>query len=234
MKQKLSKMSRKIQELNNQIPLENHSLENVLSKLLDISQKCKRKFDESVDIVLELNLTKKDQGVRSTCSLPHGNGKVIKIAAFAEGAEATAAQEAGAHIVGGEELITKIKNGEEKLNVQKCVATPSMMLKLTKIASILGKRGLMPNQKDGTISDNLTNIIKEIKKGLVFFHSDKTGYIHASVGKVSFPPEYIISNIRKLISSVKEFQKNTKVAFLKSLRLSTTMSISIKVDLSSF
>lgn len=231
-----TKIFKKMQELNNSLLLQEQTLPNVLTKLKEISGTCKRKFDESVDIVigLNINLKKDQQGIRGSCVLPHGTGKKIKLAVFAEGKEADMARECGADIVGGEELIIKIKNGDEKLDVSKCVATPAMMVKIKQISSILGKRGLMPNPKDGTITDNITSVVKGIKKGIVFFHNDKFGYIHASVGKVSFPQEQLEENIKELISTIIKFQKNTKGLFLKKIYLSTTMGLSLPLDVNYF
>lgn len=231
---KTCKILKKIQELDSKIILQENNLTEVIGKLHDISKKCKRKFDESLDIVVKLNLNlKKDQAIRGSCVLPYGTGKKLKVAVFAEGKEAEIAKEAGADIVGGEELINKIKNGDEKLDVNKCVATPSMMLKLTKIASILGKRGIMPNQKDGTITDRISDIVQDIKKGIVFFQSNKVSHIHASMGRVSFTVEELEINIREFLSNIKKFQKNPKMQLIKSIGLSTTMGLGVSVNINS-
>jgi large subunit ribosomal protein L1 len=228
------KMQKKIEELDKKIKLENNDLKEVVDKLHRISTQCKRKFNESVDIVINLNINlKKEQGVRGTLALTHGTGKKFKIAVFAEGKEADMAKELGVEIVGGEELINKIKNGEEKLDVQKCIATPAMMLKLTKIASILGKRGIMPNQKDGTITDKISEVIKDIMKGIVFFNTDKQGYIHASIGRVSFSPKQLEENVKEFVAHIKKFQKNPKIAFINKIYLSSTMGNSLPVNIAS-
>ena len=224
---------KKIIELNNNLKLEKNILQEVIHKIKTIDQTVKRKFNESVDIIINLNINlKKEQGIRGTCVIPYGTGKKIKIAVFAEGKDADLAKELGAEIVGGEELIIKIRNGDEKLNVDKCVATPSMMLKLTKIASILGKRGIMPNQKDGTITENLKDIIFNIKKGIVFFQSEKkSGHIQASVGRINYTEEQLIENIKEFINTIKKNQKNTKISFIKSIYVSTTMGLSHQINI---
>jgi large subunit ribosomal protein L1 len=227
---------KKMNELNSSIKLETNSLTEVVSKMKNINSKVKRKFDESVDIIVNININlKKEQGLRGTCVLPHGNGKKIKIAVFAEGKEAEIAKELGVEIVGGEELINKIRSGDEKLAVNKCVATPAMMLKLTKIASILGKRGIMPNQKDGTITDNMKDIITNIKKGIVFFQSEKkSGHLQASIGRISYSENQLEENIKEFIANIKKFQKNPKISLVKSVYISTTMGLSYNININSF
>lgn len=232
---KVCKNIKKMNELNSSIKLESNNLKEVIEKVKNINTKVKRKFDESVDIIVNLNINlKKEQGIRGTCVLPYGNGKKTKIAVFAEGKEAEIAKELGAEIVGGEELITKIRNGDEKLAVNKCIATPAMMLKLTKIASILGKRGIMPNQKDGTITDNMQDIISNIKKGIVFFQSEKkSGHLQASVGRISYSENQLEENIKEFINNIKKFQKNPKMSLIKNIYISTTMGLSYNININS-
>lgn len=225
------KIFKKIQEMKKEMVIkynleQDNSVNNVVKAIKEISTKQKRKFDESVDIVIGLNINlKKDQGVKGNCSLPFGNGKSIKVAVFTDSANPVPE----ADITGGEELIQKIKDGE-KFEVDKCIATPGMMLKLSKIASILGKRGLMPNPKHGTVTDDVERVVKEIKKGMVFFNNDKTGYIHAGVGRVSFTEDQLIENIQDFIIQIKKFNKNPKTPFFKSIYLSTTMGISFSIN----
>jgi large subunit ribosomal protein L1 len=230
---KLSKKMHLNTKLYNEIILEKNDSVSIFSKIIKISQECKRNFNESVDIVVNLNINpKKDQPIRGNCTMPHGNGKKITICVFAEGKEAEIAKSLGAEIIGGEELINKIRNGDEKLNVNKCVATPGMMLKLTKIASILGKKGIMPNQKDGTITENIEGIVKQIKKGIVFFQTEKkAGNIQGSIGRVSFTVSQLEENFKEFINSIQKFQKNPKIPLIKSIYLSTTMGLSYKVSM---
>jgi large subunit ribosomal protein L1 len=232
---KTCKNLKKMNELNDSIKLEDNNLNEVIGKMKNINNKVKRNFDESVDIIVNLNINlKKEQGLRGTCVLPYGNGKKIKIAVFAEGKEADVAKELGVEIVGGEELINKIRSGDEKLPVNKCVATPAMMLKLTKIASILGKRGIMPNQKDGTITDNMKDIINNIKKGIVFFQSEKkSGHLQASVGRISYSEKQLEENVKEFVSTIKKLQKNPKLSIIKSVYISTTMGLSYNINLNS-
>lgn len=232
---KLCKNLKKMQELNESIKLETNNLNEVIKKMKTINSQIKRKFDESVDIIVNLNINlKKEQGLRGTCVLPHGNGKKIKVAVFAEGKEAEIAKELGVEIVGGEELINKIRNGDEKLPVNKCIATPAMMLKLTKIASILGKRGIMPNQKDGTITDNIKDVVTNIKKGIVFFQSEKkSGHLQASIGRISYNEIQLEENIKEFISNIRKLQKNPKLSIIKNVYVSTTMGLSYNININS-
>ena len=230
---KLSKKMKQIQELNEKIILENNNIESIIHKIKKINNECKRNFNESLDIIINLNINlKKDQPIRGNCNLPYGNGKKVTIGVFAEGKDAEKAKELGAEIVGGEELINKIRNGDEKLNINKCIATPGMMLKLTKIASILGKKGIMPNQKDGTITDNVEDIIKQIKKGIVFFQTEKkNGNIQGSIGRLNFKEEELIANFKEFINNILKFQKNPKLPLIKNIYISTTMGLSYKVNI---
>lgn len=222
-----------MKELDSKILLENNDITSVISKIKNINNEIKRNFNESVDIIINLNINlKKDQPIRGNCTLPYGNGKKITIGVFAEGKEADIAKELGAEIVGGEELINKIRNGDEKLNVNKCIATPAMMLKLTKIAAILGKKGIMPNQKDGTITENMESIIKQIKKGIVFFQTEKkTGHIQGSIGRVNFTESQLEENFKEFINSIQKFQKNPKLPLIKNVYISTTMGLSYKINI---
>jgi large subunit ribosomal protein L1 len=222
-------MIKKKLKLNNNE--QGNSLEEVIQKIKIDHKENSKKFNESLDIVLALNINPKKENIRGSCVLPYGSGKTVKVAAFVEGADIALAQQAGADIIGDEDLINKIKNGETKFDVQKCIATPSMMLKLTKIASILGKRGLMPNIKDGTIVADVSKIITEIKKGLVFLQNDSAGYIHASVGKMNFDDKTLIANTNELINTIKKYRKNPKGLFIKKIYLNTTMGKSFPLNI---
>jgi len=190
----------------------------------------KVKFDETVEVhvKLEIDPKKTDQQIRTTVSLPHGNGKETKVVAFTEGQEKEA-KAAGADIVGGEELIAKIAKDKD-IAVDVAVATPDMMPKLAKIAKILGPKGLMPNAKSQTVSPQVEKMVKEIKKGKASFKSDNGGNIHLALGKRSF-------DVKKLEENFEEFKKvlqaskpeSVKKAFIKNISISATMTPSIKV-----
>ena len=193
------------------------------------------KFDESVDIALRLGVDprKADQMVRGTCALPHGTGKMVRVLALAKGAKATEAEEAGADIVGGEEIVEKIKGGW--LEFDRVVATPDMMGQVGKVGKILGPRGLMPNPKSGTVSMDIGAAVKSIKAGQVAFRVDKAGIVHVPVGRASFEPEKLEENITVLVETVKRMRPSTiKGVYLRGITLNTTMGPGIRLDPQSF
>jgi len=164
------------------------------------------KFDPSVEVHFNLNLDPKyaDQMIRTTITLPHGTGRTVKICAFIEGANSEAVKNAGAFVVGGEELVEKIAKGEQALDFDVCVATPSMMRQLGKIARILGPKGLMPNPKTGTVGEDLVAVVGEIKAGKFEFKTDKQGNVHSIFGKLSFGKDKLVENLTKFITTIKE------------------------------
>ncbi|WP_291322978.1 50S ribosomal protein L1 [Desulfonatronospira sp.] len=189
------------------------------------------RFDETVDVAVRLGVNPKhaDQMVRGACSLPHGLGKDVRVVAFCKGEKENEALEAGADVAGGEDLVEKIKGGW--LEFDKAVATPDMMAQVGKIGRILGPRGLMPNAKTGTVTFDLANTIKELKAGKVDFKVDRTGIIHAPLGKVSFGPEKIRDNLKALVETLQKLKPaSSKGTYLKGLALSTTMGPGVKVD----
>lgn len=193
------------------------------------------KFDESVDIALRLGVDprKADQMVRGICALPHGTGKKVRVLALAKGAKATEAEEAGADIVGGEEIVEKIKGGW--LEFDRVVATPDMMGQVGKVGKILGPRGLMPNPKSGTVSMDIGAAVKSIKAGQVAFRVDKAGIVHVPVGRASFEPEKLEENITVLVETVKRMRPSTiKGVYLRGITLNTTMGPGIRLDPQSF
>ena len=190
------------------------------------------KFDETVDAAVKLGVNPKyaDQMVRGSVVLPHGTGKEVKVLVFAKGEKEKEAKEAGADYVGLDEYVEKIKNGW--LEFDKVVATPDVMSVVGRLGKILGPRGLMPNPKLGTVTFDVKNAIKEIKAGKVDFRVDKAGIIHAPVGKVSFPTEHLVENVKALISELLRLKPaSAKGTYLKSLTLSSTMGPGVKVDL---
>ncbi|WP_291318544.1 50S ribosomal protein L1 [Desulfonatronospira sp.] len=189
------------------------------------------RFDETVDVAVRLGVNPKhaDQMVRGACSLPHGLGKDVRVVAFCKGEKENEALEAGADAAGGEELVEKIKGGW--LEFDKAVATPDMMAQVGKIGRVLGPRGLMPNAKTGTVTFDLANTIKELKAGKVDFKVDRTGIIHAPLGKVSFGPDKIRDNLKALVETLQKLKPATaKGTYFRGLALSTTMGPGVKVD----
>ena len=203
-----------------------------LSEAVNLLKEIKAtKFDESVDVALRLGVDtrKAEQMVRGTCSMPNGLGKEVRVLVFAKGEKATAAQEAGADYVGGEDYAKKIKAGW--LEFDRVVATPDMMAIVGRIGKILGPRGLMPNPKTGTVTFEVESIIKNIKSGQVEFRADKQGNLHASVGKISFDADKLCENVSALIDTVKRMKpSSSKGIYLRNFSLSSTMGPGLKVD----
>jgi large subunit ribosomal protein L1 len=189
------------------------------------------KFDETVELTLRLGVDPKhaDQMVRGTVVLPHGLGKTKRVLAIAGGEKQREAQDAGADIVGGEELVEKIMGGW--IDFDAVVATPDMMRAVGRLGKVLGPRGLMPNPKTGTVSLDIGKAVKEIKAGKVEFRVDKTGIIHAPVGKTSFNSDSLVSNAHALVESiVKAKPAAAKGKYLKSVTLSSTMGPGVRID----
>ena len=189
------------------------------------------KFDETVEMALRLGVDPKhaDQMVRGTVVLPHGLGRSKRVLAIAVGEKQKEAEESGADLVGGEEIVEKIQAGW--IDFEAVVATPDMMRSVGKLGKVLGPRGLMPNPKTGTVTVEIGKAVKEIKAGKVEFRVDKTGIIHAPIGKVSFPKQNLIDNAQAIVSSVmKAKPAAAKGKYLKSLTVSSTMGPGVKVD----
>ncbi len=205
-----------------------YSLEDAVKYVVDGSYV---KFDETVDIAMKLGVDPRhaDQMVRSSVVLPHGTGKETKVLVFAKGDKEAEAKEAGADFVGGDDLVEKIKEGWTDFD--KTVATPDMMGTVGKIGRILGPRNLMPNAKLGTVTFDVANIIKEIKSGKVDFRVDKTGIIHAGVGKVSFGADNLTENLKAFVAKVIQLKPSSaKGIYLRSVTISSTMGPGVKVD----
>ena len=189
------------------------------------------KFDASVDIDIRLGVDprKANQMVRGTVSLPHGIGKEVRVLALCTPDKEAEAQEAGADYVGLDEYINKIKSGWTDIDV--IITMPSVMGKIGALGRVLGPRGLMPNPKSGTVTNDIGAAIKEVKAGKIDFKVDKAGIIHTSVGKISFEPKQIKENAREFIDTVVRLKPTSaKGTYIKSIYLSTTMSAGIKVD----
>jgi len=195
----------------------------------------KAKFNETIDLAFRLGVDPKqsDQMVRGTVPLPHGSGKTVRVLVFAKGEAAEAAKAAGAEYVGFQDMIQKCNEGWAEFDV--AVATPEAMTEVRKLGKVLGPRGLMPNPKTGTVTDDTGKAVKEVKAGRVEFKTDKAGNVHVIVGKASFKPEQIEENARAVIEAVaKARPQSVKGQYLQSCTLSATMSPAVRVDLREF
>ncbi|MGE0461380.1 MAG: 50S ribosomal protein L1 [Vicinamibacterales bacterium] len=203
-----------------------------LDEALPLVQKLKfAKFDETVALSIRLGVDPKhaDQMVRGTVVLPHGLGKSKRVVVIAGPDKQREAEEAGADVVGGEELVDRINTGW--VDFEAVVATPDMMRAVGKLGKVLGPRGLMPNPKTGTVTPNVGQAVKEIKAGKVEFRVDKTGIVHAPVGKTSFPAQNLIENASALLDSVVRAKPSAaKGKYLKSITVSSTMGPGVRVD----
>ena len=203
-----------------------------IEEAVPLVQKVKfTKFDETVEMSVRLGVDPKhsDQMVRGTVVLPHGLGKTKRVLAIASGEKQKEAEDAGADLVGGEEMVEKIQGGF--MDFDAVVATPDMMRAVGRLGKVLGPRGLMPNPKTGTVTTDIAKAVREIKAGKVEFRVDKTGIIHAPVGKTSFPSHALVANAHALVDSVvKAKPPAAKGKYLKSITLSSTMGPGIRVD----
>ncbi|MCF7484178.1 MULTISPECIES: 50S ribosomal protein L1 [unclassified Vibrio] len=189
------------------------------------------KFVESVDVAVNLGIDarKSDQNVRGATVLPHGTGREIRVAVFTQGANAEAAKEAGADIVGMEDLAEQVKKGE--MNFDVVVASPDAMRVVGQLGTILGPRGLMPNPKVGTVTPNVAEAVKNAKAGQVRYRNDKNGIIHTTIGKANFSAEQIKENLEALLVALKKAKPSSaKGTFLKKVSISTTMGAGVAVD----
>lgn len=196
-----------------------------------VKQTAKAKFDETVELHIKLGIDPKqsDQIVRGTVTLPHGIGKTRKVAVITKGEKQAEAKEAGADMIGGDDLIEDISKGSLDFDV--LVATPDIMKDLSKVAKILGPKGLMPNPKAGTVTFEIGDTVKELKKGRVEYKNDSYGIIHCPVGKVSFDAEKLADNIKTLFEAVSKAKpSSSKGQYIKSVSVSSTMGPGIYVD----
>ena len=223
-----SKRFKKLPEKTSELPSE------VIEKILPVVKKnCTTKFDESVDLSFQINNKQKKSeiNIRTVVNLPGGTGKKIKVAVVCEDTKSDEAKSAGADIVGGDEFIEKIKNGD--LNFEKLICTPSMMIKLSKLGKVLGPKGLMPNPKLGTVTENLKTAISDAKSGQAEIRNDKDGNIGVSIGKKSFSDEKLIKNFNAVIETLEKEKSNNTVKgdLIKSVFLTSTMGVSYKLKL---
>jgi len=190
------------------------------------------KFDETVEVVYTLGIDPKkaDQLVRGTVSLPHGTGKDVKVAVFCSPDKEGEAKEAGADIVGGAELIEKLQGGQE-LEADVAIATPDMMSEVGKLGRVLGPRGLMPNPKSGTVTDDLAKTVAEFKAGKIEYRNDRYGNVHVPIGKVSFETDQLFANLKELTEEIQRARPaGAKGRYMRALTVSSTMGPGIKVD----
>ena len=223
-----SKRFKKLTEKSKELPSE------LIEKLLpEVKKNCTTKFDESVDISLQINNKQKkgEINIRTVVNLPGETGKKVKVAVVCEDVKAQIAKDAGADITGSDELIEKIKAGE--LNFEKLICTPSMMIKLSKLGKILGPKGLMPNPKLGSVTDDLKKAVTEAKSGQAEIRNDKDGNIGVSIGKKSFHEDQLLKNYYAVIDALeKEKSNNTlKGDLIKNVFVTSSMGVSYKVKL---
>ena len=206
----------------------------VIDKLIPLIKKnCTSKFDESIDLNFQINNRQKkgEVNIRTVVNMPGGTGKKVKVAVVCEDAKSKEAKDAGADIVGGDEFIEKIKEGE--MNFEKLICTPSMMIKLSKLGKVLGPKGLMPNPKLGSVTDEINTAVTNAKSGQVEIRNDKDGNIGVSIGKRSFNDDQLIKNYNTILETLeKEKSNNTlKGDLIKSSFITSTMGVSYKLKL---
>lgn len=192
------------------------------------------KFDETIEIAVNLNIDprKADQNLRGVVQLPHGTGKTYRVAVFAKGPKAQEAQEAGADIVGAEDLAEKIQAGD--IQFDRCIATPDMMGVVGRVGRILGPRGLMPNPKLNTVTMDVANAVKAVKGGQVEYRAEKAGIVHSGVGKASFSEQALVENVAAYMDAIQKAKPTgVKGTYIKSLSLGSTMGPSVKFNIES-
>ena len=224
----LSKRFKKLPEKTSELEAE------VIDKLLPVIKKnCTTKFDESVDLNFQINNKQKKSeiNIRTVVNLPGGTGKKVKVAVVCEEAKSSEAKNAGADLIGGDDFIDKIKDGE--INFEKLICTPGMMVKLSKLGKVLGPKGLMPNPKLGSVTDDLKTAITDAKSGQVEIRNDKDGNIGVSIGKKSFADDKLIKNFNAILETLEKEKSNNTVKgdLIRSAFITSTMGVSYKLKL---
>ncbi|QDH13167.1 50S ribosomal protein L1 [Formicincola oecophyllae] len=213
-------------------PAETYSLEEAVKLVKDNAT---AKFDETVELAINLGIDPRhaDQMVRGMVSLPHGTGKTMRVGVFARGPKAEEAKAAGADVVGAEDLAEAVQEG--KIDFDRCIATPDMMGLVGRLGKILGPRGLMPNPRLGTVTMNVGDAVKAAKSGQVEYRAEKSGIVHAAVGKASFEPTKLAENVNALMGAVQKARPSgAKGTYMKKAALSSTMGPGVAVDVSGF
>ena len=224
----MSKRYNKLPEKTSSLPAE------VIEKLIPVIKKnCTTKFDESLDLSFQINNKQKkgEVNIRTVINLPGGTGKKVKVAVVCEESKSKEAKDAGADITGGDEFIEKIKSGE--LNFEKLICTPSMMIKLSKLGKVLGPKGLMPNPKLGSVTENLKKAVTDAKSGQVEIRNDKDGNIGVSIGKKSFNDNQLLKNYNAIIETLEKEKGNNSLKgdLVKNIYITSTMGVSYKIKL---
>ena len=198
-----------------------------------VKDNAKVKFDETVELAINLGVDPRhaDQMVRGVCNLPNGTGRSVRVAVFAKDAKADEAKAAGADIVGAEDLVKSVQDGN--LDFDRVIATPDMMPLVGRVARVLGPKGLMPNPKVGTVTADVTKAVNDAKGGAVEFRAEKAGIVHAGVGKASFDQDKLAENVQTFISAIQKARPSgAKGTFIKKITLSSTMGPGVKIDTS--
>jgi len=228
----MAKLSKRVKAMRELVPAQPVGLAEAIGVIQSMPQ---LKFDESVDIAVKLGVDPRhaDQMVRGSISLPNGTGKTVRVAVFARGAKAEDAKEAGADIVGAEDLVERVQK-EAFLDFDRVVATPDMMALIGRIGRILGPRGLMPNPKLGTVTMDVTKAVSAIKSGQIEVRVDKAGVIHAPIGRRSFSADKLLENVGHLLAELNRMKPAVaKGRYMQSIVLSSTMGAGIRIDLGS-
>ena len=223
-----SKRFKKLPEKTSE--LQSETIEKILPV---IKKNCTTKFDESVDLSFQINNKQKksEVNIRTVVNLPGGTGKKVKVAVVCEDSKSSEAKAAGADVVGGDDFIERIKNGE--LNFEKLISTPSMMIKLSKLGKVLGPKGLMPNPKLGSVTEDLKKAISDAKSGQAEIRNDKDGNIGVSIGKKSFSDDKLIKNFNAILETLEKEKSNNTIKgdLIKSAFITSTMGVSYKLKL---
>lgn len=228
----MAKLTKRMQALQGKV--EAGKVYPALDALNIVKSAATAKFDESIDVAIQLGIDprKSDQAVRGAVVMPEGTGKTVRVAVFTQGANADAAREAGADIVGFDDLAAKVKAGELDFDV--VIASPDAMRVVGQLGQILGPRGLMPNPKVGTVTPNVAQAVKNAKAGQVQFRADKAGIIHAPIGRASFEAERLQKNLAALIEQLNKLKPaSAKGQYLRKVAVSSTMGLGVRVDIGS-
>ena len=227
----MAKLTKRMQAAQSKV--EAQKFYAVADALTLVKETASAKFDESVDVAIQLGIDprKSDQAVRGAAVLPEGTGKTVRVAVFAQGAKAEEAKAAGADIVGFDDLAATVKAGQLDFDV--VIASPDAMRVVGQLGKILGPRGLMPNPKVGTVTPNVAEAVKNAKAGQVQFRADKAGIIHASIGRASFEAARLETNLKALIDAlIKAKPASAKGQYLRKVSVSSTMGVGVRVDVS--